>query len=278
MVKNTEIFVIILLLVANSRTCVDYIYDIHTFISNMGDSFGNMEANMRIQFNTFHIERLKILKSQFDQLETINNILPRDLCKYQDTEESISFQNIGEELINDVRKNLMYSVRAEFEEMRIEQSNAIFSYIAAMANFLEDCFEPARAYFTGGKACVMGLERNIQIFLETGSSRMIQCLRNSTARNPLQHPGFRSQIDFMTRSYRKQSNDMRRPFILPVLIGFWSSKRQNETAARALLTVTENLKQLILFYSRYIFIGDEVSIPKHTGYCKKYGTSWSRYG
>jgi hypothetical protein len=215
----------------------------------MGDVFSNMEANMRIQYNTIQMERIKTLKNQLDQLENINSPLPRDLCKYQGTEESVSFLQIGQDLVLNVKKNLIYSVRATFEEMRIEHSNTMFSHIAAMADFLEDCFDPAKAYFTDGKACVMSLEKNIKLFLETGSTKIIQCMKNNTITNPLQHPRFKSHIDYMDKAFTKQAADMKKPFILPVLIGSWSTKKQNETAAKALLEVSIKISKLNYFSS-----------------------------
>lgn len=235
--KNIVIFGIISLFISNSRACVDYIYDIHISFSNMADAFANMEANLRIQYNTIQIDRLKVLSTMLNSFETIQDPLPRDLCKFQGTEESTSFLQTGQDLVANVRKNLIYSSRAQFEEMRIDQSNIVFGHIAAMADFLEDCFEPAKAYFTDGKACVINLEKSIKNFLDTSASRIVQCMKNNTVSYPLTPSRFKNQIESMTAIYKTQAADMKKPFTFPILIGYWSTKKQNETAAEALLTV-----------------------------------------
>lgn len=237
MIKYLKIIVIISLLVSNSRTCVDYIYSIHPMVANIGDAFTTMEANMRIQYNTLHLERAKVLKTQYDALDNLRKDYPKDLCKYQGTEESISFQQMGQEMINSVKKNLIYSTKASFDEVRLDHINYVFAFIQSMSEFVDDFFEPAKTYFADGKACVIGLEKNLKSYLETGASRIIGCMRNGTVTNPLMPPKFKSYIDFMSTTYTKQGTDMRKPFLLPVFISLYSTKKQNESAAEALLKV-----------------------------------------
>lgn len=231
-------FVIILAFASLSQQCSDFIHDIHSFINTIGDVFSTTEANMRIQYNTIHAERVKTVATQMAMLKNMQNNLPENLCKYQKVEDSVNMLNIGQELVGDVRKNLIYAVRASFEDMRNDHSNIVYNHLVMVQDFLEDCAEPSKSYFTDGKICVMALEPNIKVFLESSANRIIQCMRNATVTTPLQHPKFKVDMGSIEDAYTKHATNIKRPFILPVIIYQYSTKAANETAANNLFAVS----------------------------------------
>jgi hypothetical protein len=196
------------------------------------------EAQMRIQYNTIHAERVKSLSTQLNLLRNIQKDLPPDLCKYQKTESSVNMLNSGQDLVANMRKNLIFAARATFEELRNDHSNLIYNHLIMMTEFLEDCAEPSKSYFSDGKACVIGLESNIKTFLESSANRIVQCIKNATTSFPLQHSKFKTDLDSVNDIYEKQSFNIKKQFLIPVVINRFSTKIANETAADNLLTVS----------------------------------------
>lgn len=230
-------FVIILAFASFSQQCSDFIHDIHSFINTIGDVFSMTEANMRIQYNTIHADRVKIVATQMAKLKNMQEGLPENLCKYQNIEDSLNMLNIGQEVIGNVRKNLIYAVRASFEDMRNDHSNIIYNHLVMVQDFLEDCAEPSKSYFTDGKICVMALEPNIKVFLESSANKIIQCMKNATVSTPLQHPKFKVDMASIDDAYTKHAASIKRPFIIPLIIYQYSTKAANETAANNLFAV-----------------------------------------
>lgn len=232
-----KLFVIILALASFSQQCSDFIHDIHSFISTIGDVFSTTEANMRIQYNTIQAERVKTVATQMTMLKNMQNNLQENLCRYQYTEDSVNMLNIGQEVIGDVRKNLIYAVRSSFEDMRNDHSNIIYNHLVMVQDFLEDFAEPSKSYFTDGKICVMALEPNIRNFLESSANRIVQCMRNATVTSPLQYPKFKVEMGSIDDAYTKHVANIRRPFNNPYIIYQYSTKEANQTAANNLFAV-----------------------------------------
>lgn len=232
-----KFLVIILAFASLSQQCSDFFYDIHSFISTIGDVFSLTEANMRVQYNLIHADRVKTVSSQLMLLKNMQNDLPPNLCKYQKVEDSVNMLNIGQDLINTVRSNLINAVRGSFEDMRNDHSNIIYAHLVMTQEFLEDCAEPSKSYFTDGKICVLALESNIKVFLETSANRIIQCMKNLTVSSPLQYPKFKAEFKTIEEAYNKHAANIKKPFNLPVLINQYSTKNANETAANNLFGV-----------------------------------------
>jgi hypothetical protein len=233
------------------------------------------EAQMRIQYNTIHAERVKVLSTQLNMLKNIQKDLPPDLCKFQKTETSVNMLNSGQDLVGNMRKNLMYTARSTFEEMRNDHSNIVYNHLVMMTELLEDCAESSKSYFTDGKACVIGLESNIKIYLESSSNRIIQCIKNATVTYPLQHSKFKTDMDSVNDIYDKQSLNTKKPFYIPIPINKFSTKVANETASTNLLTVS------ILLIIRHsiamiIFLVVHENTTSSNSRCgQKFGKNWS---
>lgn len=233
-----KIIVIILAVAALTQQCSDFLNDIHSFISTISDVFSTTEANIRVQYNLIHMDRIKTVSSQVSMLKNIQNEVPTNLCKYSKVEDSVNMLNIGQDLVNNMRKNLIYAVRASFEEMRNDHSNIIYAHLVMMQDFLEDCAEPSKSYFTDGKTCVMALENNIKTFLETSANRIVQCMKSTTTTSPLQHPKFKSDLKLIEDVYARHVTNIKKPFTHPVIITQFSSKSANETASNNLFNAS----------------------------------------
>lgn len=237
--------ILILVAIANAKKCNDGISDVHGFISFLYDYIANLETIVRVQYNTYHGQRLAEISNQFSFIKILQNNFFTETCNYQLVEEGAGIYQAINEYFNVIKKNLYNGIKSSVDDLRDANLNVIYQFMQDHNIFADHIAELSTNMFDEGKLCVIHTEQDTKNFFDMSVRKLMEAIRSAGQTASLTVASVRTLRANLQASFGQIAHNSRAHFGGTQR---GSTRQSNETVARNYNNVSEN------FYSKLLLL------------------------